>query len=40
MQGIFRKLAADTGILLTDLWRACLHLPPRGQLEHWTHRAE
>jgi hypothetical protein len=40
MQAIFRKLATDTGILLTDLWRACLHLPSRCQLERWVRPAE
>jgi len=40
MQTIYGKLATDAGILLADLWRACLHLPSRCQLERWARPAE
>jgi len=30
MHPILQKLKTDAGIVLTDMWRACWHLPPRG----------
>jgi hypothetical protein len=37
MQPILHKLMSDAGILLTDFWRACRHLPPSGENERLPH---